>query len=141
MKKAFLRNGASVGRLVNKARSVGSSGGIAESNNRSSRTTRIQSTRSSEGEGDKSYLCKWGGRERVNDSLETGGARNRTTKGARSSRFVVQMTLPIRMLRHPLLALTPRLGTHPLEAERGPKGVKGGCSAVWNRRQSSAIVI
>lgn len=63
MKKAFLRNGASVGRLVNKARSVGSSGGIAESNNRSSRTTRIQSTRSSEGEGDKSYLCKWGGRE------------------------------------------------------------------------------
>lgn len=63
MKKAFLRNGASVGRLVNKARSVGSSGGIAESNNRSSRTTRIQSTGSSEGEGDKSYLCKWGGRE------------------------------------------------------------------------------
>lgn len=53
-----------------------------------------------------------GGRERVNDSLETGGARNRTTKGARSSRFVVQMTLPIRMLRHPA-GSSPRLNPSP----------------------------
>ena len=76
---------------------MGSSGGIAESNNRSSRTTRIQSTRSTTsggGEGDKSYLCKWrdearrreGGLERVNDSLETGGARNRTRRRGRGAR-------------------------------------------------------
>ena len=41
--------------------------------------------------------------ERVNDKLETGGARNRH---AATSRFMVQMTLPIRMLHHPFALLS-----------------------------------
>lgn len=113
---------------------MGSSGGIAESNNRSSRTTRIQSTRSTTsggGEGDKSYLCKWrgeakGGRVGACERQPRNWRRTQSNeaKGARSSRFVVQMTLPIRMLRPtPLLALTL---ANPWKPKGVPKGSKEG---------------
>lgn len=75
----------------------------------------------------------------MNDSLETGGARNRTTKGARSSRFVVQMTLPIRMLRHPA-GSSPRLNPSPWNPPLGSrKGSQRGQRRVLGRVEPPTI--